>query len=207
MERLTRKQLDEWQEQAPREAHSGVQTIITARNANTHILAAMSRSDKAGTDREQSATGRSQRLRSDDVGMPVSRGGGRGRKSRRAELEEDESDDPGEEDEQEDDNKKCELCGDKWDDGLHALHCKRLQGAERARSEVETAIRRAAAAIPTGETRTKTDTAKEWRREARETAPDSVAQRMDGQPPEMEQGEKREFSMVGASSGWCKSKE
>ena len=207
VERLTRKQLDEWQEQAPREAYSGAQTIITARDANTHILAAMSRSDKAGTDREQSATGRSQRLRSDDVGMPVSRGGGRGRKSRGAELEEDESDDPGEEDEQEDDNKKCELCGDKWADGLHALHCKRLQGAERARSEVETAIRRAAAAIPTGETRTKTDTAKEWRREARETAPDSVAQRMDGQPPEMEQGEKREFSMVGASSGWCKSKE
>ena len=207
VERLTRKQLDEWQEQAPREAYSGAQTIITARDANTHILAAMSRSDKAGTDREQSATGRSQRLRSDDVGMPVSRGGGRGRKSRGAELEEDESDDPGEEDEQEDDNKKCELCGDKWADGLHALHCKRLQGAERARSEVETAIRRAAAAIPTGETRTKTDTAKEWRREAREAAPDSVAQRMDGQPPEMEQGEKREFSMVGASSGWCKSKE
>ena len=81
------------------------------------------------------------------------------------------------------------------------------RGAEHARSEVETALRRAAMAIPTGEVGAGSDTAKEWRREARETAPISVAQRMDDQPPEVEHGESREFSMEGASSGWCKSKE
>jgi hypothetical protein len=30
---------------------------------------------------------------------------------------------------------------------------------------------------------------------------------MDDQPPEVEHGESREFSMEGASSGWCMSKE
>ena len=67
VERLTHKELDEWLEQAPKEARSGARTIITAQGANARILTAMSRSDKAGTDREHSATGRNQRLRSDDV--------------------------------------------------------------------------------------------------------------------------------------------
>ena len=75
----THNRLDEWLEQAPKEARSGARTVITARGADARILTAMSRSDKAGTDREHSATGRSQRLRSDDVGMPVSRGGERSR--------------------------------------------------------------------------------------------------------------------------------
>ena len=207
VERLTHKRLDEWLEQAPKEARSGARTVITARGADARILTAMSRSDKAGTDREHSATGRSQRLRGDDVGMPISRGGEHSRTHRATRAEEGESDDSEDGGEVDDGSGRCELCGDGRADGLHALHCAGLRGAEHARSEVETALCRAAMAIPTGEVGAGSDTAKEWRREARETAPISVAQCMDDQPPEVEHGESREFSMEGASSGWCKSKE